>query len=85
MNEFSSGSQGKPHPVATWLKDGQPVDPKMVNVRNTNVDSIFFIRSAEREHSGTYELVLKIENMEDRAAINIRIIGKVDIIQKTWM
>ncbi|XP_043959360.1 myosin binding protein Cb isoform X3 [Gambusia affinis] len=68
--------QGKPHPVATWLKDGQPVDPKMVNVRNTNVDSIFFIRSAEREHSGTYELVLKIENMEDRAAINIRIIEK---------
>ncbi|KAK5613322.1 Myosin-binding protein C, fast-type [Crenichthys baileyi] len=68
--------QGKPHPVATWFKDGQPVDPKMVNIRNTNVDSIFFIRSAEREHTGTYELVLKIENMEDRAAINIRIIEK---------
>uniref|UniRef100_A0A3B5LSA2 Myosin binding protein C, fast type b n=1 Tax=Xiphophorus couchianus TaxID=32473 RepID=A0A3B5LSA2_9TELE len=68
--------QGKPHPVATWLKDGQPVDPKMVNVRNTNVDSILFIRSAEREHSGTYELVLKIENMEDRATINIRIIER---------
>lgn len=50
----------------------------MVNVRNTNVDSIFFIRSAEREHSGTYELVLKIENMEDRATINIRVIGIVD-------
>lgn len=49
----------------------------MVNVRNSNVDSILFIRSAEREHSGTYELVLKIENMEDRATINIRIVGKV--------
>lgn len=47
----------------------------MVNVRNSNVDSILFIRSAEREHSGTYELVLKIENMEDRASINIRIVG----------
>ncbi|MEQ2302209.1 Myosin-binding protein C, fast-type [Ameca splendens] len=68
--------QGKPHPVATWFKDGQPVDPKMVNVRNTNVDSIFFIRSAEREHTGTYDLVLKIENMEDRATINIRIVEK---------
>ncbi|KAM4714969.1 myosin binding protein Cb isoform 2-T2 [Anableps anableps] len=68
--------QGKPHPIATWLKDGQPVDPKMVNVRNTNVDSILFIRSAEREHSGTYELVLKIENMEDRATISIRVIEK---------
>ncbi|MEQ2197149.1 hypothetical protein XENOCAPTIV_024171 [Xenoophorus captivus] len=39
------------------------------------VDSIFFIRSAEREHTGTYDLVLKIENMEDRATINIRIVG----------
>uniref|UniRef100_A0A672JQX3 Myosin-binding protein C, fast-type n=1 Tax=Salarias fasciatus TaxID=181472 RepID=A0A672JQX3_SALFA len=69
--------QGKPRPVATWYKDGQPIDPKMVNVRNSNVDTILFIRSAEREHSGTYELVLQIENMEDRATVNIRIIGKI--------
>lgn len=48
----------------------------MVNVRNSNVDSIFFIRSAERAHSGKYELVVQIENMEDRASIEIRIVGK---------
>lgn len=48
----------------------------MVNVRNSNVDSILFIRSAEREHTGKYELVLQIENMEDRATIDIRIVGK---------
>ncbi|KAM6897487.1 myosin-binding protein C, fast-type-like [Xenentodon cancila] len=68
--------QGKPRPVATWFKDGQPIDPKLVNVRNSNVDSILFIRSAEREHSGTYELVLQIENMQDRASIVIRVIEK---------
>ncbi|XP_030256457.1 myosin-binding protein C, fast-type-like isoform X26 [Sparus aurata] len=68
--------QGKPRPVATWYKDGQPIDPKMVNVRSSNVDSILFIRSAERDHSGKYELVLQIENMEDRATIDIRIIDK---------
>ncbi|XP_076008440.1 myosin-binding protein C, fast-type-like [Genypterus blacodes] len=68
--------QGKPRPIATWLKDGKPIDPQMVQVRNTNVDSILFIRSAEREHSGTYELVLKIENMEDRASIVMRIVEK---------
>lgn len=51
----------------------------MVNVRNSNVDSILFIRSAEREHSGSYELVLQIENMEDRATVEIRIIGKEPI------
>ncbi|CAK6964216.1 myosin binding protein Cb [Scomber scombrus] len=68
--------QGKPRPVATWYKDGEPIDPKMVNVRNSNVDSIFFIRSAERTHSGKYELVVQIENMEDRAAIDIRIVER---------
>ncbi|XP_023267025.1 myosin-binding protein C, fast-type-like isoform X1 [Seriola lalandi dorsalis] len=68
--------QGKPRPVATWYKDGQPLDPKMVNVRNSNVDTILFIRHAEREHSGTYELVLQIENLEDRATVHIRIVDK---------
>ncbi|XP_029933632.1 myosin-binding protein C, fast-type-like [Myripristis murdjan] len=68
--------QGKPRPVATWYKDGQPVDTKTIGVRNSNVDSILFIRSAERDHSGKYELVLQIENMEDRATIEIRIVEK---------
>lgn len=49
----------------------------MVSIRNTNVDSILFIRKAEREHSGTYELVLQIENMEDRASIVMRIVGTI--------
>lgn len=40
------------------------------------MDSILFIRSAEREHSGTYELVLKIENMEDRGSFQLRVVGK---------
>uniref|UniRef100_A0A3P9J8M9 Myosin-binding protein C, fast-type n=1 Tax=Oryzias latipes TaxID=8090 RepID=A0A3P9J8M9_ORYLA len=74
--------QGKPRPVATWYKDGKPIDPKMVNVHNSHVESILFIRSAERDHSGTYELVLQIENMEDRATINIRIIEKPGPPQK---
>lgn len=75
--DIFSVAQGKPRPVVTWYKDGQPIDPKMVNIHNSNVDSILFIRSAEREHSGKYELVLHIENMEDRATVEIRIIGKV--------
>ncbi|XP_073686428.1 myosin-binding protein C, fast-type-like isoform X1 [Garra rufa] len=68
--------QGKPRPIATWLKDGQPVDEKKVGVRNSNVDSILFIRSAERDHTGKYTLILKIENMEDSATIDIRIVDK---------
>lgn len=68
--------QGKPRPIATWLKDGQPVDEKKVGIRNSNVDSILFIRSAERDHSGKYTLTLQIENMEDSANIEIRIVDK---------
>jgi len=65
---------GKPRPMAVWYKDGEPIDPKKVSAVNSTVDSILFIRSAEREHSGRYELVLKIENMEDRAAFDLRIV-----------
>uniref|UniRef100_A0A8C9THZ3 Myosin-binding protein C, fast-type n=1 Tax=Scleropages formosus TaxID=113540 RepID=A0A8C9THZ3_SCLFO len=68
--------QGKPRPVATWTKDGQPVDPKKVGIRNSFVDTILFIRSAEREHSGKYTLTLQIENMQDSASIDIQIVEK---------
>ncbi|XP_051969612.1 myosin binding protein Cb isoform X3 [Xyrauchen texanus] len=68
--------QGKPRPVAQWLKDGQPIDENKVGIRNSNVDTILFIRSAERDHSGKYTLVLKIENMEDTASIDIRVVDK---------
>ncbi|XP_036436741.1 myosin binding protein Cb isoform X2 [Colossoma macropomum] len=68
--------QGKPRPMAQWLKDGEPVDPKKVGIRTSNVDSVLFIRSAERDHSGKYTLVLQIENMEDQATIDIRIVDK---------
>ncbi|XP_041427538.1 myosin-binding protein C, fast-type isoform X1 [Xenopus laevis] len=68
--------QGKPRPVVTWTKEEKPLDPKQVSVRISEVDSILFIRSAERAHSGKYELSVMIENMKDTASINIRIVEK---------
>ncbi|XP_061086439.1 myosin-binding protein C, fast-type-like [Conger conger] len=68
--------QGKPRPVAVWTKDGEPVDPKKVGVRNSFVDTVLFIRSAERDHTGKYTLTVQIENMEDKASIDIRIVEK---------
>ncbi|KAJ8399923.1 hypothetical protein AAFF_G00406530, partial [Aldrovandia affinis] len=68
--------QGKPRPVAIWTKDDEPVDPKKVGLRNTLVDSVLFIRSAQRDHSGKYTLTVQIENMEDKATIDIRIVEK---------
>ncbi|XP_068509596.1 myosin binding protein Ca [Syngnathus scovelli] len=68
--------QGKPRPVATWLKDGKVLEDRSVGTRSSEVDSILFIRSAERLHSGTYTLAVQIENMEDRADICIQVVEK---------
>ncbi|XP_036408729.1 myosin binding protein Ca isoform X1 [Megalops cyprinoides] len=68
--------QGKPRPVVNWYKDGQLLDTKKVGVRTSDIDTILFIRSAEREHSGTYTLSVQIENMEDKANIDIQIVEK---------
>uniref|UniRef100_A0A6I8PZC3 Myosin-binding protein H n=1 Tax=Xenopus tropicalis TaxID=8364 RepID=A0A6I8PZC3_XENTR len=81
--------QGKPRPVVTWAKEDKPLDPKQVSIRTSEVDSILFIRSAERAHSGKYVLSVKIENMEDSASINIRIVEKpgpaqVVTVKEVW-
>ncbi|KAJ8347251.1 hypothetical protein SKAU_G00286520 [Synaphobranchus kaupii] len=68
--------QGKPRPVVNWSKDGEPIDLKKVGVRTSEVDTILFIRSAERDHSGIYTLTVQIENMEDKANIHILVVEK---------
>lgn len=66
--------QGKPRPKVTWKKEGEELDPKRVNIRNSDVDSILFIRRADRKDSGKYDMHLQIENVEDQADINIQIV-----------
>nr|XP_048682693.1 myosin-binding protein H isoform X1 [Caretta caretta] len=66
--------QGQPRPQVSWSKDGQPLDPKRVTVRNGDRDTIFFIRKAERSDSGQYQLSIKIDRLEDKATIDIRVI-----------
>lgn len=73
---LSSVPQGKPRPVVTWLKDGVPLEDRTVGTRTSEVDSILFIRSAERGHSGTYTLSVQIENMLDSADIRIQVVGR---------
>lgn len=68
--------QGKPRPKIIWMKDGQILDSKDVGIRNSNTDTILFIRKAELHHSGAYEVTLQIENMADKVAITMQIIGK---------
>ncbi|KAF7660240.1 hypothetical protein LDENG_00285970 [Lucifuga dentata] len=65
---------GKPKPVVSWLKDSQPLDPKRVNIRNSDKDSILFIRTSQREDSGVYEMTVKVDSFEDKATITLQIV-----------
>ncbi|KAK5621188.1 Myosin-binding protein C, fast-type [Crenichthys baileyi] len=68
--------RGKPRPLVTWFKDGALLEDKTVGTRTSEVDSILFIRSAERRHSGKFTLSVQIENMSDSANIDIQVIEK---------
>ncbi|XP_034019258.1 myosin-binding protein C, slow-type isoform X3 [Thalassophryne amazonica] len=65
---------GKPRPKVTWLKDEKPIDSSHVSIRNTECDSIIFIRKAERSHSGKYVMTVQVENHVDTAVIDIQIV-----------
>ncbi|KAM9327935.1 myosin-binding protein C, slow-type [Pholidichthys leucotaenia] len=65
---------GKPRPKVTWLKEGKPIEASHVSIRNTDCDSIIFIRKAERSHSGKYEMTVQVENHKDTAMIDIQIV-----------
>ncbi|XP_042076392.1 myosin-binding protein C, slow-type isoform X7 [Haplochromis burtoni] len=65
---------GKPRPKVTWLKDGNPIEPSQVSIRNTDCDSIIFIRKAERSHSGKYDMTVQVENHVDTAILDIQIV-----------
>jgi len=65
---------GKPKPVVTWTKNGEPLDKKRVNVRSTERDSILFIRQSERDDSGEYEICVKVDAFEDKASLTLQIV-----------
>nr|XP_036872050.1 myosin-binding protein C, cardiac-type isoform X2 [Manis javanica] len=68
--------QGKPRPQVTWTREGQPLAGEEVSIRNSPTNTILFIRAARRAHSGTYQVTLCIENMEDKATLVLQIVDK---------
>lgn len=71
--------QGKPQPKVSWTKGGQPLDTNRINIRNTARDTIFYIRQAQRGDSGKYELTVQINGAEDKATLDIRVVGKLSM------
>uniref|UniRef100_A0A3Q3AXU0 Myosin-binding protein H n=1 Tax=Kryptolebias marmoratus TaxID=37003 RepID=A0A3Q3AXU0_KRYMA len=65
---------GKPKPEVIWTKNGQALDIKRVNIRSTDKDSILFIRAAERDDSGVYDMSVKVEGFEDKASVTLQIV-----------
>ncbi|XP_069847373.1 myosin-binding protein C, slow-type isoform X8 [Dipodomys merriami] len=68
--------QGKPRPELTWKKDGEEIDKNQINIRNSETDTIIFIRKAERSHSGKYDLQVKVDKYVENASIDIQIVDR---------
>nr|KAF6360046.1 hypothetical protein mMyoMyo1_011004 [Myotis myotis] len=68
--------QGKPRSELTWKKDGAEIDKNKINTRNSETDTIIFIRKAERSHSGKYDLEVKVEKFVESASIDIQIVDR---------
>ncbi|XP_026550823.1 myosin-binding protein C, slow-type isoform X7 [Notechis scutatus] len=67
---------GRPRPKVSWKKNGTHVDKNQINIRNSENDSIIFIRKAERSHSGKYDMKVKVDNLVDKATIDIQIVDR---------
>ncbi|XP_072002518.1 myosin-binding protein C, slow-type isoform X19 [Engystomops pustulosus] len=81
--------QGKPRPKVSWKKNGSHVDKTQISIRNSECDTILFIRKAERSHSGKYDLKVKVENLQDKASIYIQIVDRPGppesvVIEDVW-
>ncbi|KAM4782926.1 myosin-binding protein C, slow-type isoform 8-T8 [Cyanocitta cristata] len=81
--------QGKPRAKVSWQKNGSPIDKNEINIRNTENDTIIFIRKAERGHSGEYDMKVEVENLVDKATIDIQIVDRpgppeVVTIEDVW-
>ncbi|GCB76603.1 hypothetical protein scyTo_0019910, partial [Scyliorhinus torazame] len=77
--------QGNPQPSITWTKDDQPVDTACVNIRNSPMDTILFIRKLERKDSGKYKLTAQTDTLVNAVVIDIQIVDKPGPPQKLKM
>uniref|UniRef100_A0A8C3R3I7 Titin n=1 Tax=Cyanoderma ruficeps TaxID=181631 RepID=A0A8C3R3I7_9PASS len=66
--------KGKPIPVCKWTKEGQDISKRaMIATSETHTELV--IKDAEREDSGTYDLVLENKCGKKAVYIKVRVIG----------
>lgn len=68
---------GEPPPTVQWFfKDAEIVSDENVRIDNVDYNTKLFILRSKRPHSGKYVIVAKNEVGEDRAEIDITVLGK---------
>lgn len=68
---------GEPPPTVQWFfKDAEVVTDDNVRIDNVDYNTKFFILRSKRPQSGKYVIVAKNEVGEDRAEIDITVLGK---------
>lgn len=68
---------GEPPPTVQWFfKDAEVVPDDNVRIDNVDYNTKFFILRSKRPQSGKYVIVAKNEVGEDRAEIDITVLGK---------
>lgn len=68
---------GEPPPTVQWFfKDAEIVPDENVRVDNVDYNTKFFIMRTRRPQSGMYVIVAKNEVGEDRAEVDITVLGK---------
>lgn len=65
-----------PIPVASWKKNGEPVDAKKSLQKNDNKKASLKIEKAQRGDRGKYELVLKNSKGETKVPIELEVLDK---------
>lgn len=68
---------GEPPPTVQWFfKDAEVVPDENVRIDNVDYNTKFFILRSKRPQSGKYVIVAKNEVGEDRAEVDITVLGK---------
>jgi hypothetical protein len=77
--EFHVPVLGEPPPTMEWTFNGRSMEDcfgKTITIKNEEYKTNFVLRSAVRDHAGTYLLTATNENGEDKNGVEVIVLGK---------